>query len=131
MSRFRRLRKSESPFTILLRLSLCETPYPSPRAPPPPEGGTPVSASPNRPVRRRAFVLGGAAAVGTAALSGPLASPASAAAFDWSDDGSNYVVDTGANLVFKVDKTNGDLTSLVHRGSAPGTVRPPGSRTRT
>ncbi|MFB7245806.1 rhamnogalacturonase B precursor [Streptomyces populi] len=76
-----------------------------------------MSASPNRPVRRRAFVLGGAAAAGTAALSGPLASPASAAAFGWSDDGSNYVVDTGANLVFKVSKTNGDLTSLVHRGT--------------
>jgi rhamnogalacturonan endolyase len=70
----------------------------------------------NRPVGRRAFVLGTAAAAGTAALAGPLAGTARAAAFGWSDDGANYVVDTGANLVFKVSKTNGDLTSLVHRG---------------
>ncbi|MEV6184119.1 rhamnogalacturonan lyase B N-terminal domain-containing protein, partial [Streptomyces sp. NPDC052015] len=70
-----------------------------------------------RPVRRRTFVLGGAAAAGTAALAGPLAPPASAAGFGYTDDGSNYVVDTGANLVFKVSKTNGDLTSLVYRGT--------------
>ncbi|MGW6903558.1 rhamnogalacturonan lyase B N-terminal domain-containing protein [Streptomyces sp. NPDC054940] len=72
-----------------------------------------MSGSANRPVRRRTFVLGTAAAAGTAALSGT----ASAAAFGWSDDGSNYVVDTGANLVFKVSKTNGDLTSLLYRGT--------------
>ncbi|MDN3021731.1 rhamnogalacturonan lyase B N-terminal domain-containing protein [Streptomyces sp. S.PB5] len=72
----------------------------------------------NRPVRRRTFVLGTAAAAGSAALAaGPLAGTASAAAFGWRDDGSNYVVDTGANLVFKVSKTNGDLTSLVYRGT--------------
>ncbi|WP_328552799.1 rhamnogalacturonan lyase B N-terminal domain-containing protein [Streptomyces sp. NBC_00358] len=76
-----------------------------------------MSGSLNRPVRRRAFVLGGAAAAGTAALAGPLATAASAAAFGWSDDGSNYVVDTGASLVFKVSKTNGDLTSLVYKGT--------------
>ncbi|WP_217236775.1 rhamnogalacturonan lyase B N-terminal domain-containing protein [Streptomyces sp. AC555_RSS877] len=70
----------------------------------------------NRPVRRRTFVLSAAAAAGTAALTGPLAQTASAAAFGYTDDGSNYVVDTGANLVFKVSKTNGDLTSLVYRG---------------
>ncbi|MDX3527884.1 rhamnogalacturonan lyase B N-terminal domain-containing protein [Streptomyces sp. ID05-39B] len=70
----------------------------------------------HRPVRRRTFVLGTAAAAGTAALAGPLAAPATAAAFGYTDDGSNYVVDTGASLVFKVSKTNGDLTSLVHRG---------------
>jgi rhamnogalacturonan endolyase len=70
----------------------------------------------HRPVRRRTFVLGAAAAAGSAALAGPLATPASAAAFGYTDDGSNYVVDTGANLVFKVSKTNGDLTSLVYRG---------------
>jgi rhamnogalacturonan endolyase len=71
----------------------------------------------NRPVGRRTFVLGTAAAAGTAALAGPLAGTASAASFGWSDDGSNYVVDTGANLVFKVSKTNGDLTSLVYKGT--------------
>ncbi|MBZ9642770.1 rhamnogalacturonan lyase B N-terminal domain-containing protein [Streptomyces sp. PSKA30] len=76
-----------------------------------------MSGSVNRPVRRRTFVLGAAATTGTAALAGPLARSASAAAFGWSDDGSNYVVDTGADLVFKVSKTNGDLTSLVYRGT--------------
>ncbi|MET7476942.1 rhamnogalacturonan lyase B N-terminal domain-containing protein [Streptomyces sp. NPDC005648] len=76
-----------------------------------------MSDTPNRPVGRRTFVLGSAAAVGTAALAGPLAPSASAASFGWSDDGSNYVVDTGASLVFKVSKTNGDLTSLVYKGT--------------
>ncbi|WP_371668452.1 polysaccharide lyase family protein [Streptomyces sp. NBC_00289] len=75
-----------------------------------------MSGSVNRPVRRRTFVLGSAAA-GSAALAGPLAPTASAAGFGWSDDGSHYVVDTGANLVFKVAKSNGDLTSLVYRGT--------------
>ncbi|MGW7422139.1 rhamnogalacturonan lyase B N-terminal domain-containing protein [Streptomyces sp. NPDC054813] len=70
-----------------------------------------------RPLGRRTFVLGSAAAAGTAALAGPLATTASAAGFGWSDDGSHYVVDTGANLVFKVSKTNGDLTSLVYKGT--------------
>ncbi|RZU23893.1 rhamnogalacturonan lyase B N-terminal domain-containing protein [Streptomyces sp. BK239] len=72
-------------------------------------------STPRRPVRRRTFVLG-AVAAGSAALAGPLAAPAAAAGFGWSDDGSHYVVDTGAQLVFKVSKSNGDLTSLVHRG---------------
>ncbi|MET9071628.1 rhamnogalacturonan lyase B N-terminal domain-containing protein [Streptomyces sp. NPDC004232] len=68
-------------------------------------------------VSRRAFVVTAAAAAGTAALAGPLATSAAAAGFGWSDDGSNYVVDTGASLVFKVSKTNGDLTSLVYKGT--------------
>ncbi|TQJ90776.1 rhamnogalacturonan lyase B N-terminal domain-containing protein [Streptomyces sp. SLBN-31] len=76
-----------------------------------------MSDTANRPVGRRTFVLGSAAAVGTAALAGPLAPSASAAGFGWSDDGSHYVVDTGASLVFKVSKTNGDLTSLVYKGT--------------
>ena len=76
-----------------------------------------MSGSENRPVRRRTFVIGTAAAAGTAALAGPLAAGAAAAGFGWSDDGSNYVVDTGASLVFKVSKTNGDLTSLVYKGT--------------
>ncbi|MFD5792591.1 rhamnogalacturonan lyase B N-terminal domain-containing protein [Streptomyces diastatochromogenes] len=75
-----------------------------------------MSASESSSVGRRTFVLGTAAAAGSAALAGPLAPVASAAGFGWSDDGSNYVVDTGANLVFKVSKTNGDLTSLVYKG---------------
>ncbi|MGW7237647.1 rhamnogalacturonan lyase B N-terminal domain-containing protein [Streptomyces sp. NPDC054804] len=70
-----------------------------------------------RPLGRRTFVLGSAAAAGTAALTGPLATTASAASFGWSDDGSHYVVDTGASLVFKISKTNGDLTSLVYKGT--------------
>ncbi|MFJ9559088.1 rhamnogalacturonan lyase B N-terminal domain-containing protein [Streptomyces fuscichromogenes] len=76
-----------------------------------------MSGSTGRPLGRRTFVLGSAAAAGTAALTGPLATTASAASFGWSDDGSNYVVDTGASLVFKVSKTNGDLTSLVYKGT--------------
>lgn len=76
-----------------------------------------MSGSANRPVRRRTFVLGTAAAAGSAAVAGPLAASADAASFGYSDDGSNYVVDTGANLVFKVSKSNGDLTSLVYRGT--------------
>ncbi|MBK6011655.1 rhamnogalacturonan lyase B N-terminal domain-containing protein [Streptomyces sp. MBT53] len=76
-----------------------------------------MSGSVNRPVRRRTFVLGTAAVAGTAALAGPLAETASAASFGYTDDGSNYVVDTGASLVFKVSKTNGDLTSLVYKGT--------------
>ncbi|MFF5138732.1 rhamnogalacturonan lyase B N-terminal domain-containing protein [Streptomyces sp. NPDC013157] len=76
-----------------------------------------MSGSTGRPLGRRTFVLGSAAAAGTAALAGPLAETASAAGFGWSDDGSDYVVDTGASLVFKVSKTNGDLTSLVYKGT--------------
>ncbi|MGW0707077.1 rhamnogalacturonan lyase B N-terminal domain-containing protein [Streptomyces sp. NPDC002643] len=66
---------------------------------------------------RRGFVLGTAATAAGAALAGPLAGTARAAAFGWSDDGTNYVIDTGANLVFKVRKSNGDLSSLVYRGT--------------
>ncbi|MFF4312895.1 rhamnogalacturonan lyase B N-terminal domain-containing protein [Streptomyces sp. NPDC001507] len=76
-----------------------------------------MSGSTGRPLGRRTFVLGSAAAAGAAALAGPLAGTAAAAGFGWSDDGSDYVVDTGAGLVFKVSKTNGDLTSLVYRGT--------------
>ncbi|MCX5561637.1 rhamnogalacturonan lyase B N-terminal domain-containing protein [Streptomyces sp. NBC_00038] len=76
-----------------------------------------MSGSARRPVRRRTFVLGSAATAAGAALSGPLAGTAQAASFGYTDDGSNYVIDTGANLVFKVSKTNGDLTSLVYRGT--------------
>jgi rhamnogalacturonan endolyase len=79
-----------------------------------------MSGSASRAVRRRTFVLGSAASaasVASAALAGPLAGSAAAAGFGWSDDGSNYVVDTGASLVFKVGKTNGDLTSLVYKGT--------------
>lgn len=69
--------------------------------------------------RRR--VLGasaiGVAATGAAVAGGTgLLSSASAAAFGYKDDGSNYVIDTGASLVFKVSKSTGDITSLAYRG---------------
>lgn len=38
------------------------------------------------------------------------------AAWGWTDDGRNYVIDTNANLVVKVSKTNGDMTSIRYRG---------------
>ncbi|MFM9611234.1 rhamnogalacturonan lyase B N-terminal domain-containing protein [Streptomyces niveiscabiei] len=67
--------------------------------------------------RRR--VLGGSAiavaAAGAAGVAGVVSS-ASAAAFGYADDGKNYVVNTGASVVFKVSKTTGDITSLVYRG---------------
>lgn len=59
----------------------------------------------------------GVAATGAAVAGGTgLLATASAAGFGYRDDGRNYVVDTGASLVFKVSKTNGDLTSLVYKG---------------
>ncbi|MEU1445790.1 MULTISPECIES: rhamnogalacturonan lyase B N-terminal domain-containing protein [Streptomyces] len=73
-----------------------------------------MSGSTDRSLGRRTFVLGTTAAAVSATA---LTRTAAAASFGYTDDGSNYVVDTGANLVFKVSKTNGDLTSLVHRGT--------------
>ncbi|WP_371644388.1 rhamnogalacturonan lyase B N-terminal domain-containing protein [Streptomyces mirabilis] len=73
-----------------------------------------MSGSIDRSLGRRTFVLGTTAAAVSATALTPTAA---AASFGYTDDGSNYVVDTGANLVFKVSKTNGDLTSLVHRGT--------------
>ncbi|MFF5964606.1 rhamnogalacturonan lyase B N-terminal domain-containing protein [Streptomyces collinus] len=67
----------------------------------------------NRPVGRRSVVLAATAGAAGAAL----ARPAHAAGFGYTDDGSNHVVDTGAQLVFKVSKSTGDLTSLVYRGT--------------
>jgi rhamnogalacturonan endolyase len=59
----------------------------------------------------------GVTATGAAVAGGTgLLSSASAAAFGYKDDGSNYVIDTGASLVFKVSKSTGDITSLVYRG---------------
>ncbi|MER5801072.1 rhamnogalacturonan lyase B N-terminal domain-containing protein [Streptomyces mirabilis] len=73
-----------------------------------------MSGSTDRSLGRRTFVLGTTAAAVSATALTPTAA---AASFGYTDDGSNYVVDTGANLVFKVSKTNGDLTSLVHRST--------------
>ncbi|MEV1083104.1 rhamnogalacturonan lyase B N-terminal domain-containing protein [Streptomyces sp. NPDC050211] len=78
-----------------------------------------MSTHKKHPTRRR--VLGasaiGVAATGAAVAGGTgLLSSASAATFGYKDDGSNYVIDTGASLVFKVSKSTGDITSLVHKG---------------
>ncbi|MCI3277140.1 rhamnogalacturonan lyase B N-terminal domain-containing protein [Streptomyces cylindrosporus] len=69
--------------------------------------------------RRR--VLGasaiGVAATGAAVAGGTgLLASASAAGFGYSDDGANYVVNTGSALVFKVSKSTGDITSLAYKG---------------
>ncbi|MEU5595857.1 rhamnogalacturonan lyase B N-terminal domain-containing protein [Streptomyces sp. NPDC020298] len=65
------------------------------------------------PLPRRTFLAG---AAGLAlALATPVA--ASAAGFGYTDDGTHYVVDTGAGLVFKVDHGNGDLSSFVYNGT--------------
>ena len=71
-----------------------------------------MSAANDRHLGRRALVLGASATAAGLALPGT----ARAAGFGYTDDGTNYVIDTGANLVFKVRKSNGDLSSLVYRG---------------
>ncbi|MBA2947758.1 rhamnogalacturonan lyase B N-terminal domain-containing protein [Streptomyces himalayensis] len=89
----------------------------SQQQPSPPSDRHPTPPS-HRRVGRRKFIIGAGAAAGAAVTGGTvLAQQASAATFGWSDDGSNYVIDTGANLVFKVSKNNGDLTSLVYKGT--------------
>ncbi|WP_060887234.1 rhamnogalacturonan lyase B N-terminal domain-containing protein [Streptomyces caniscabiei] len=78
-----------------------------------------MSTHKRRLTRRRVLGAGalGVAATGAAVAGGTgLLSTAFAAGFGHSDDGKNFVVDTGANLVFKVSKTTGDLTSLRYRG---------------
>ncbi|WP_327346626.1 rhamnogalacturonan lyase B N-terminal domain-containing protein [Streptomyces europaeiscabiei] len=78
-----------------------------------------MSTHKRRLTRRRVLGAGalGVAATGAAVAGGTgLLSTASAAGFGHSDDGKNFVVDTGANLVFKVSKSTGDLTSLRYRG---------------
>lgn len=67
-----------------------------------------------RPVRRRT-VLGAAVATGALAVT-TAAAPAAAAGFGWSDDGTSYVIDTGAGLVVRISKATGDLTSILYRG---------------
>ncbi|ELP69616.1 rhamnogalacturonan lyase B N-terminal domain-containing protein [Streptomyces turgidiscabies] len=59
----------------------------------------------------------GVAGTGAAVATGSgLLSSASAATFGHTDDGKNFVINTGASLVFKISKSTGDLTSLVYRG---------------
>lgn len=45
-----------------------------------------------------------------------LAPAVALAAWGYTDDGNNFVIDTNANLVVKVSKTNGDMTSIQYRG---------------
>lgn len=64
------------------------------------------------PLSRRTVLTSAAGLV--LALAAP--TTASAASFGYTDDGTNYVVDTGAGLVFKVNHSNGDLSSFVYKG---------------
>ena len=49
-------------------------------------------------------------------LGSSLAPAPAFAAFGYTDSGAAYVVDTGAGLVFQVDKSNGTITSIVFNG---------------
>ncbi|KAJ1564368.1 hypothetical protein HK096_008325, partial [Nowakowskiella sp. JEL0078] len=46
-----------------------------------------------------------------------LSLPAVFASWGYTDTGSNYVIDTGSNLVFSVSKTNGDINSIKYYGT--------------
>jgi rhamnogalacturonan endolyase len=70
-----------------------------------------------RRMGRRTFLAATGAIGAGAAIEGALAARASAATFGYTDDGTNYVISTGADLVLKVSHVNGDLTSLVYRGT--------------
>lgn len=52
------------------------------------------------------------------AILGLLAPPRACGAFGLSDEGKSLVVDSGAGLVFKVNKANGDIVSIRYKGSA-------------
>lgn len=44
--------------------------------------------------------------------------PSSALAdFGYTEDSTNYTIDTGANLVFKIKRSNGDISSLIYNGT--------------
>lgn len=81
--------------------------------------------SKHRPSRRRflsraagaGIALGGAAVGADALLNGAQAATTASAGFGYTDDGREYTVDTGADLVFRVSRSTGDLTSLVYRGT--------------
>ncbi|GAA1368567.1 rhamnogalacturonan lyase B N-terminal domain-containing protein [Streptomyces beijiangensis] len=74
-----------------------------------------------RHISRRRIIgatAAGVAATGAAVVTGTgLLASASAATFGYTDDGTNYVINTGASLVFKVSKSTGDLTSLVYKST--------------
>ncbi|ACB75491.1 rhamnogalacturonan lyase B N-terminal domain-containing protein [Opitutus terrae] len=50
-------------------------------------------------------------------LLGSLLPAAAFGAFGYTDNGTGYVVDTNAGLVFEVSKTNGDIVSIVYNGT--------------
>ena len=37
--------------------------------------------------------------------------------FGYTEDSTNYTIDTGANLVFKIKRSNGDISSLIYNGT--------------
>lgn len=45
------------------------------------------------------------------------------AAWGYTDDGSNYVIDSGSKLVIKVSKSTGDMTSIKCKHTSPQTTR--------
>ncbi|HEX5115530.1 MAG TPA: rhamnogalacturonan lyase B N-terminal domain-containing protein [Pseudonocardiaceae bacterium] len=63
-------------------------------------------------IGRRTFL----GAVGLTVASAALATPAGAATFGVTSAGGFFTVDTGAGVVFKVNQTNGDVTSLRFNG---------------
>lgn len=78
-----------------------------------------MSAHKRHLTRRRLLAASavGVAGTGAAVAAGTgLLSSASAATFGYTDDGSNYVITTGASLVLKVSKSTGDITSLAYKG---------------
>ncbi|MCX4975538.1 rhamnogalacturonan lyase B N-terminal domain-containing protein [Streptomyces sp. NBC_00620] len=78
-----------------------------------------MSAHKRHLTRRRLLAASavGVAGTGAAVAAGAgLLSSASAATFGYTDDGSNYVITTGASLVLKVSKSTGDITSLAYKG---------------
>ncbi|MFD8974726.1 MULTISPECIES: rhamnogalacturonan lyase B N-terminal domain-containing protein [unclassified Streptomyces] len=76
-----------------------------------------TTATAQHPLRRRTLLGAAVAGSALAATAGLAPGTAAAAGFGWSDDGTQYVVDTGAGLVFKVSRSTGDLTSLVYKGT--------------
>jgi rhamnogalacturonan endolyase len=72
--------------------------------------------------RRQLLVRAGGASLALGAAGAGVGSylasaQAASAALGYTDDGSYYTVTTGGGLVFKVHRTNGDLTSLVYNGT--------------
>src|SRR5690348_631211 len=67
--------------------------------------------------QRRRLLSTAAVLAACLAGTGAVASAAHAAAFGFTSSGGFYTVDTGAALVFKINQSNGDLTSLKFNGT--------------